>query len=196
MNLRIGLRDTEDYLEIDRNIHVTSTAATNEPPGPTRGCVLSGGEVRRSKRVDDLFNTWTIERNLLVIGIAEMGERELVVTTLIRLESDLATRTSNGFDQLARGFIVLLGSVINLEGTSTTENERSRDAGITRTSEKLSMIHIGLQNHSPLVDLLPLNFRAGEGHLDDLARFRAQHVAVTIIALDTKDGIFTRGTCM
>jgi len=132
------------YLEVNRNIYMASTATTNEPLGPTRNYVISGGEVRRSERVDDLFNTRAIERNLLVIGIAETSERELVVTALIWLESNFATRTSDGLGQVARGLLVLLGLVIHLEGSGTAENERCRDTGIARTSERLSMIHIGL----------------------------------------------------
>lgn len=183
------------HLEIDRNFHMTSTAATNEPPGPTRGCTISG-EVRGSERVDDLFNTWSVERNLLVVGIAEMSERELVVTTLVRLESDFATGTPNGLDQLARGFLVLLRLVIHLEGSGPAENERGRDPGVSRTSERLSMIYIDLQNCSPFVNFLPLNLRAGKGHLDDLAHFRAQHITVAILALHTKDGILARSARM
>jgi len=184
------------HLEIDRNIHMTSTTTTNESPGPTRSCTLPGGEVCGSERVDDLVNTWSIERDLLVVGIAEMSERELVVTALVRLESNFATGTSDGLGQLARGLLVLLRLVIHLEGTGATEDERSRDTGVARTSGRLSIVHIGRQNYSPLEDLLPLNLCAGEGHLDDLARFRAQHVAIAIFALHTKDGIFTRGIRM
>jgi hypothetical protein len=142
---------------------MTSTAATNELLGSTRTCVLSGGEVRRSEWVDDLFNTRTVEWDLLVIGITEMSERELVVTALIRLESNFATRTSDGLDQVARGLLVLLEVVIHLEGTGTTENERCRDTGVARTSERISMMHVYLRNHPPLVNLLPLNLCTGEG---------------------------------
>ena len=41
---------------------MTSTAAANEPPGSTKGCVLPSGEVRGSERVDDLFDTWSVQR--------------------------------------------------------------------------------------------------------------------------------------
>ena len=58
------------------------------------------------------------------------------------------------------------------------------------------MAYIHLLKHSPLEDLLPLNLCASEGHPDDLACFRAQHVTVAILALHTKDGIFTGGSCM
>ena len=173
---------------------MASTAATNEPPSPTRSCVLSGGEIRRSEGVDNLFNARTVERNLLVIGITEVSEREFVVTALIWLESDFATGTSNSLDQVARGLLVLLGLVIHLEGTGTTKDERCGDTGVAGTSERLSMIHVGLQHHLPLVNLLPLNLCTGKRHLDDLARLRAQHIAITILALHTKDGVFTRST--
>ena len=175
---------------------MTSTAAANEPPGSTKDCVLPSGEVRGSERVDDLFDTWSVQRNLLVVGIAEMSERELVVTTLIRLKSNFATRTPNGLGQLARGFLVFLRLVIHLERTSPAKNKRSRDPSVSRTSERLSTMHIGLQDHSPLMDLLPLDLCAGEGHLDDLACFRAQHITIAILTLHTKDGVFTRSACM
>lgn len=190
-----GVAETvKAYLEIDRNIHVTSTAATNEPSGPTRGCILSGGEVRRSERVDNLVDAWPIEWDFLVVGVAETSERELVVTTLIRLESNFTTRTSDGLEQLARGFLVFLRFVIHLEWTGAAENEGSGNTGVTRASERLSMIHINLQNHSPLVNLLPLNLCTRKWHLDDLARFRAQHITIAILALHTEDSIFSRST--
>ena len=85
------------HLEIDRNVHMTSAAAANELPGPTRNHILPGGEVCRSKRMDDLVDTRPVEGDLVVVGVAEMSERELVVTALIWLESDFATRASNGF---------------------------------------------------------------------------------------------------
>ena len=123
---------------------MTSIAATNEPLSPTRSCVISGGKVRRSERVDDLFDTRAVERNLLVISIAEASECELVVTALIWLESNFATRTSDDLGHIARGLLVLLGLVMHLEGSGTAENERCRDTGVARTSERLSMIHLDL----------------------------------------------------
>ena len=84
------------HLEIDRNVHMTSAAATNEPPSSTRDHILPGGEVRRSERMDNLVDTRPVEGDLVVVGIAEMSEGELVVTALIWLESNFATRTSNG----------------------------------------------------------------------------------------------------
>ena len=120
----------------------------------------------------------------------------LVVTTLIRLKSNFTTRTLNSLGQLARGFLVFLRLVIHLERTSPAKNKRGRDPSVSRTSERLSTMHIGLQDHSPLMDLLPLDLCAGKGHLDDLACFRAQHITVAIITLHTKDGVFTRSACM
>ena len=87
---------------------MTSTAATNDSPSPTRGYILPSDEVRGSERVDYLVNTWSVERDPVVVGVAQMSERELVVTALIRLESNFATRTSNGLYQLARGLLILL----------------------------------------------------------------------------------------
>ena len=85
------------HLEIDRNVHMTSAAATNEPPGSTWDHILPGGKVRRSEGMDDLVDTRPVEGDLVVVGIAEMSERELVVTALVWLESNLATRASNCF---------------------------------------------------------------------------------------------------
>ena len=76
------------------------TAATDDP--------LPGGEVCRSERMDNLVDTRSVERDLIVVGIAEMSERELVVTALVWLESDFATRASNSLGQLAGGLLVLL----------------------------------------------------------------------------------------
>jgi hypothetical protein len=149
------------------------TAAANEPPGPARGYVVSGGEICGSERVDNLFDTWPIQRDFLVISIAEMSKRELVVTTLIWLKGDFTTRSPNSLGQLAGGFLVLLRLVIHLEGTGATKNERSGDSSVTGTSENLSTVHIISRNRSPFVNLLPFNLGAGEGHLDDLTRFRA-----------------------
>jgi len=87
---------------------MTSTAATNELPGSTRDRILPGGEVRRSERMDNLVDTRSVEGDLVVVGIAEVSEGELVVTALIWLESNFSTRTSNGLGQLAGGFFVLL----------------------------------------------------------------------------------------
>jgi hypothetical protein len=64
-----------------------------------------------------------MKRDPLVIGITEVGKRELVVATLIRLERDLAARSSDRFDQLARRFLVLLRSIIHLEWTCAAKNE-------------------------------------------------------------------------
>lgn len=54
-----GVIDT--YLEINGNIYMTSTAAANDPPAPTRSCAVPGGEIRGSKRMDDLFNARPVE---------------------------------------------------------------------------------------------------------------------------------------
>lgn len=69
-----------------------------------------------------------------------MGKRELVVTALIWLKSDFAAGPSDSLGQVARGFIVLLRLVIHLEGAGATKDERSRDAGVARTSEGLSIM--------------------------------------------------------
>ena len=58
------------------------------------------------------------------------------------------------------------------------------------------MIYFRLRRYSPLVNLHPLNLCAGEGDPDDLARFRAQHVTVAILALHTEDGVFTGSSRM
>lgn len=161
------------HLEIDRNIHMTSATTTDESPGSTRGYIPSGGKVRGSEGVYHLVDARPVERDLVVVGITEMSERELVVTALVWLESNFATGTADGLDQLARGLLVLLRLIIYLEGAGTAENERSRDTCVAGASERLRILHTSLENHSPLVDLLPFDLCAGEGHLDDLARFRA-----------------------
>ena len=96
------------HLEIDGDVHMTSTATTNKFPGSTRDHILPSGEVCRSERMDDLVDTRPVERDLIVVGIAEMSEREFVVTALIWLESNFATRASNSLGQLAGGLLVLL----------------------------------------------------------------------------------------
>jgi hypothetical protein len=121
---------------------MASAAAADESPGPTRGWVFSGGEVHGSKRVDNLFNTRPVEWDLVVIGIAEMSECELVMSTLIRLEGDFATRSPDGLEKLARSSLVLLQLVVHQEGTSATKNKRSRDSSVTRAPVRVSVAHI------------------------------------------------------
>lgn len=115
------------------------TAATDNSPGPAGDDVLPSGEVRGGERVDGLFDARAVEWNFLVIGIAKVSERELVVTALIWLESNFAPRTSNRLDQLPGRLIVLLESIIHLEGTGTAEKERGRDAGVARTSGRINI---------------------------------------------------------
>ena len=173
---------------------MASTAATHDPPAPTRGRGVPGGEVRGSERMNNLFNTRPVEWDLLVIGVAKMSKGELVMATLIRLEGDFATGSSNGFEQLARSFLILPQLVIHLEGSSATKNKGSRDSSVARTPGRVSMVYVIPRNHSPLVNLLPFNLCAREGHLDDLASFRAENITVAILALYTKDSIFARHT--
>ena len=173
---------------------MASAAATNESPGPTGGHIPLSGEVRRSERVDDLVDTWPIERDLVIVGIAKVSERELVVAALVWLESDFATGSSDSLGQFARGLPILLRLIIHLEGASTAENERGRHTSVARTLEGISTIRINLQNHSPLVNLLPFDLCTGEGHLDDPTRFWAQYITIAILPLHTEDGIFARST--
>lgn len=70
---------------------MASTTAANEPLGPTVSWVFPDCEVCGSERMDNLLNARPVEWDL-VIGIAKMSKRELVMTTLIRLEGDFVTR--------------------------------------------------------------------------------------------------------
>jgi len=137
-----GGETVSTHLEIDRDVHMTPTATTNESPGSTRDHILSGGEFSRSERVDNLVDTRPVEWDLVVVGVAEMSECELVVATLIWLESDFSTRTSNGLGQLAGGLLVLLRLIIHLEGAGAAKDKRSRNTGITGTLERVSTVHV------------------------------------------------------
>lgn len=48
--------------------------------------------------MDNLVDTRSIKWDLLVVGIAQMGECEFVVTALIWLQCDFTARASYGLD--------------------------------------------------------------------------------------------------
>jgi hypothetical protein len=79
----------------------------------------------------NLLNAGTPQLHFLIIRIAYVDKGVNVMPAAFGLKGQFATRIRESLAQLARGFFVALGAIINLERWSTVENERCRHTCIS-----------------------------------------------------------------
>ena len=110
----------ETHLEINVKLRgITFTVAEFLSPACSSNVV---GEVGSSLRVDNLIDGGAFKVDPLVVGIAEVSERDRVMTALRRLVCEFSTRASEDLGFLNSWFLVLANGVVNMERGCTVED--------------------------------------------------------------------------
>lgn len=133
------------------------------------------------------------------------------MTAVLRLECDDPSRGSECLHEITGVLFIPLGAIVNLEWRGTMEDQRRRDTSITRAICHIKYRHVDANEYIlPFVDAFPFNLSCGIRFLNNLARFRREHISIAVLrkhsvnvsqsvldtnlALDASDGIFARRT--
>lgn len=87
----------------------------------------------------DLVDARSIKRHFLVVGVTDFLKGVIIVATVLRLQSELATRRRKCLEKFTRRLFVTLCAIVDLEWGCAVHNEGCRNpcvAGTAQTLEK------------------------------------------------------------
>lgn len=85
----------------------------------------------------DLVDAWSIKRHFFVVGVTELYKGVIIVTTVLRLQSELATRRRKCLEKIKRRLFVTLRAIIDLEWGCAVHDKGCRNPRVAGTAQTL-----------------------------------------------------------